>query len=161
MLAYLARDFEAAIAAIDLSLTLNPNSASAYGNSGLVRAWMGEWQTAIDHFHKEARLGPLDPGRGYSATGLCLALLAIGRHEEALAWAYKARLAMPTLLPGLRALVATLVELGRLDEARAAAQRLLVLDPRQTIVIAQQSPHQDPQFRTRFFAALRAAGVPE
>jgi adenylate cyclase len=161
-LAYLVRDFEAAIAAIDLSLMLNPNSASAYGNSGLIRAWMGEWHTAIEHFQKEVRLSPLDPGRGYSATGLCCALLATGRPEEALTWAYKARQAMPTFLGGLRALIVALVELGRLEEARAAAQRLLVLDPKQTVtVIAQQSPYQDSYFREKYHRAMRRAGIPE
>ncbi len=55
-----------------------------------------------------------------------------------------------------------LVELGRLEEARAVGQRLLALDPKYTVAVAaRQSPQQDPQYRERFFAALRAAGIPE
>ena len=69
---------------------------------------------------------------------------------------------MPTWLGGLRALIMALVELGRLEEARAVGQRLLALDPKQTVTVAaRQNPQQDPQFRERFFAALRAAGIPE
>ena len=51
-LAYLARDFEAALAAIDRALMLNPNSAIAYGNSGLIRMWVGDWRMSIDHFQE-------------------------------------------------------------------------------------------------------------
>ena len=161
-LAYLVRDFEAAIAAIDRALMLNPNSALAYGNSGLIRAWTGDWHTSIDHFQREIRLSPLDPGRGYTAVGLCCALLATGRPEEALAWAHKACQAMPTFLGGLRALIVALVELGRFDEARAVGQRLLALDPKQTVtVIAQQNAYQDPLFREKYHRAMRTAGIPE
>jgi adenylate cyclase len=64
---------------------------------------------------------------------------------------------------GLRPLIMALVELGRLEEARAVGQRLLAFDPKYTIAIAaaRHSSQQDPQFRERFFAALRAAGIPE
>ena len=82
-LGYLARDFEAALAAIDRALILNPNSANACGNSGLIRMWVSDWRTSIDHFQKAIRLSPLDPGVGFSASGLCLALLLAGRPEEA------------------------------------------------------------------------------
>jgi adenylate cyclase len=161
-LAYLARDFEAALAAIDRSLMLNPSSALAYGNSGMIRSWVGDWRTAVDHIHKDIRLSPLDPGMGFTATGLCFALLAAGRSEEALPWGHKAIRIMPTYLGGLRALIVALVELGRLEEARAVGQRLLALDPKQTVsVIAKQSPFQDSHFRERFFGAMRTAGIPE
>ena len=99
---------------------------------------------------------------GWFAAELSGALLVAGRPEEALPWARKAAQEMPTWMGGLRPLMA-LVELGRLEEARAVGQRLLAFDPKYTIAIAaaRHSPQQDPQFRERFFAALRAAGIPE
>ena len=161
-LALMARDFEAALAASDRALMLNPNSANACGNSGLIRMWRGEWRTSINHFQKAIRLSPLDPGMGYDAMGLCFALAGAGRPEEALPWGYTALQEMPRYLGVLQALILALVELGRLEEARAFGQRLLALDPKQTVsVIAQQVPFQDPHFRERLFGAMRTAGIPE
>ena len=162
-LAYLAHDFEPALAAIDRALTLNPNSATAYEHSGWIRLMVSDWRTSIDHFQKAMRLSPLDPAMGWFAAGLSWALLVAGRPEEALPWARKAAQEMPTWMGGLRPLIMALVELGRLEEARAVGQRLLAFDPKYTIAIAaaRHSSQQDPQFRERFFAALRAAGIPE
>jgi adenylate cyclase len=162
-LAFLARDFDAALSAIDRALTLNPNSAPAYENSGWIRFFVSDWRTSVDHFQKAMRLSPLDPaGMGYFASGLSWALLVGNRPEEALPWAQKAVQDMPTWMGGLRPLIMALVELGRLEEARAVGQRLLALDPKQTVTVAARaSAQQDPQFRERFFAALRAAGIPE
>jgi adenylate cyclase len=98
---------------------------------------------------------------GYSV-GHSLALLGAGRPEEALPWARKAVQELPNFLAGLRALIVTLVELGRVEEARVVGQRLLAQDPKQTVTVAdRQIPHQDRQFRERLFAALRTAGIPE
>jgi len=158
----LARDFEVALAANDRALTLNPNSATAYGNGGLIRLWMGDWRTAIDYINKDMRLSPLDPGRGFAATAMCNALLHGNRPEEALGWAHKGLHEMPTLLPALRGLIVALVELDRLDEAREVALRLLAVDSKQTVtLIAQQIPFRDPTFREKYFRAMRAAGIPE
>ncbi|ANY83512.1 adenylate cyclase (plasmid) [Microvirga ossetica] len=162
-LAYLAHDFEPALAAIDRALTLNPNSATAYEHSGWIRLIVSDWRTSIDHFQKVMRLSPLDPAMGWFVAGLSWALLVAGRPEEALPWARKAAQEMPTWMGGLRPLIMALVELGRLEEARAVGQRMLAFDPKYTIAIAaaRHSSQQDPQFRERFFAALRAAGIPE
>jgi adenylate cyclase len=161
-LAYQGRDFEAALAAVDRALMLNPNSAQNYGNSGLIRASVGDWRTSIDHFQKAIRLSPLDPGMGHNAMGLCFALVGAGRADEALPWGYKALQEMPKYLTALRALILALVELGRLEEAQAIGQRLLALDPEQTVsVMAQRSAFQDPHFRERLFRAMRTAGIPE
>ena len=135
-LAYLAHDFEPALAAIDRALTLNPNSATAYEHSGWIRLIMSDWRTSIDHFQKAMRLSPLDPAMGWFAAGLSWALLVAGRPEEALPWARKAAQEMPTWMGGLRPLIMALAELGRLEEARAVGQRLLAFDPKYTIAIA-------------------------
>jgi hypothetical protein len=80
----------------------------------------------------------------------------VGRHAS------KVFQEMPTWRGHLRDFIMALVELGRLAEARAAGQRLLALDPKHTVTIAARaSPQQDPQFRQRYFAALRAVGISE
>jgi adenylate cyclase len=161
-LANLAGDFEAALAANDRALMLNPNSATAYGNGGLIRLWMGDWHTAIELVQSDMRLNPLDPGRGFTATAMCIALLHGNRPQEALEWAHRGLREMPTLLPALRGLIVALVELGRLDEAQEIGRRLLAVDPTQTVtLIAHQVPFRDSAFREKYFRSMRAAGIAE
>ena len=162
VLAYLARDYEVALAATDRALLLDPNSAVAYRNSAWVRMWVGDWQVSVDHFKKAIRLNPLDPTMYGIETGLCFALLVGGRPDEALPWVQKALQEKPTYGAALRGLIIALVELGRLEEARVVGQRLLAQDPKQTVTLAhRQHALRDPQFRERLFAALRTAGIPE
>ena len=50
---------------------------------------------------------------------------------------------------------------GRMDEARAAVQNLLKLDPTLTVrSFLQQYPGRDTAHAARFAAALGSAGVP-
>ncbi|MBM1169631.1 adenylate/guanylate cyclase domain-containing protein [Microvirga arabica] len=162
VLAYLARDYEVALAATDRALLLDPNSVVAYRNSAWVRMWAGDWRVSVDHFKKAIRLNPLDPSMHGIETGLCFALLVGGRPDEALPWAQKALQEKPAYGAALRGLIMAFVELGRVEEARVVGQRLLAQDPKQTVTLAdRQHAQRDPQFRERLFAALRTAGIPE
>jgi adenylate cyclase len=161
-LAYLGRDFEAALTAMDRALALNVNSAQAYGGSGWIRYYVGDWNTSIDHFQKAIRLSPLDLDMSWFASGLCWALLGAGRAEEALTWANRAVLERPTVITALRSLIVALVALDRLPEARVVVQRLLALDPNQTVsVMRRTSPQQNQAFLERYLEAMRAVGIPE
>jgi adenylate cyclase len=161
-LAYLGRDFEAALTAMDRALALNVNSAQAYGGSGWIRYYVGDWNTSIDHFQKAIRLSPLDLDMSWFASGLCWALLGAGRAEEALTWAIRAVQERPTVITALRSLIVALVALDRLPEARVVVQKLLALDPNQTVsVMRRTSPQQDPAFLEKYLGAMRAVGIPE
>jgi adenylate cyclase len=161
-LAYLGRDFEAALTAMDRALSLNVNSAQAYGSSGWIRYYVGDWNTSIDHFQKAIRLSPLDLDMTWFASGLCWALLGAGRAEEALTWANRAVQERPTVITALRSLIIALVALDRLPEARVVVQKLLALDPNQTVAVMRRtSPQQDPVFLEKYLGAMRAVGIPE
>jgi adenylate cyclase len=49
-LALVVRDLDAAVAAVDRALVLNPNLAAAWYSSGWVRNWLGQSDLAIEHF---------------------------------------------------------------------------------------------------------------
>ncbi|WP_460449094.1 adenylate/guanylate cyclase domain-containing protein [Alsobacter sp. SYSU BS001988] len=162
VLAYLAHDYEVALAATDRALLLDPNGAAALRNSAWVRMWVGDWRVSVDHFKKAIRLNPLDPTMSGMETGLCFAYLVGACPEQAMRWARKALQTTPTYGAALRGLIIALVELGRGDEAVVVGQKLLTQDPKQTVTLAQrQHAQRDPQFRERIFAALRAVGIPE
>ena len=59
-------------------------------------------------------------------------------------------------------MIGALVGLGRLDEARAAARRLMEAFPTYTLALQKQiNPWRDEAFGERYIEALRVAGVPE
>jgi len=58
--------------------------------------------------------------------------------------------------------IGALVGLSRLDEARAAARRLMEAFPTYTVSLQKQiNPWRDQAFCERYLEALRIAGVPE
>ena len=61
-----------------------------------------------------------------------------------------------------RVVIGALVGLNRLDEARAAARRLMEAFPTFTLTLQRQiNPWRDKMFADRYVEALGIAGVPE
>ncbi|WP_245456444.1 adenylate/guanylate cyclase domain-containing protein [Mesorhizobium sp. M2A.F.Ca.ET.043.05.1.1] len=162
VIAYSAKDYEMALATIERSLRLNPNSAQGHTSCGWVNAHSGRPLVAIDHFHRAMRLSPVDPEKGIALSGIGMSYLMLERYEEALAWGERALHEMPNYGSSHRVVIMALVKLNRLDEARAAAQRLMEAFPTYTLTLQRQiNPWQDKVFGERYVEALGAAGVPE
>ncbi len=162
VLAYSAKDYERALNAIDRSLQLNPNSAQGYTGSGWVNTHAGRPLIAIDHFHRAIRLSPLDPEKGIALSGIGMSYLMLQRFDEALQWGESALREMPNYGSSHRVLIAALVGLDRLDEAQAAAQRLIAAFPNYTLTLQRRiNPWRDEAFAERYVEALRVSGIPE
>jgi adenylate cyclase len=162
VLAYSAKDYERALSAIERSLYLNPNSAQGYTGSGWVNTHSGRPLIAIDHFHKAMRLSPIDPEKGIALSGIGMSYLMLERFDEALHWGEDALREMPNYGSSHRVVVGALVGLNRLDEARAAARRLMDEFPTYTLSLQKQvNPWRDEAFAERYVEALRIAGIPE
>jgi adenylate cyclase len=161
VLAYSARDYETALGAIERSLLLNPNSAQGYTGGGWVNAHASRPLVAIDYFHRAMRLSPVDPEKGIALSGIGMSCLMLERYEEALAWGENALREMPNYGSSHRVVIMALVRLGRLDEARAAADRLMAAFPTYTLGLQRQiNPWRDEAFGERYIEALGIAGVP-
>jgi adenylate cyclase len=161
-LSYLGLRHEEALHAIDRALTLNTNSARTLLAAGWVRGYVGDAAIAIEHFQRAMRLSPLDPAMAYVLAGLGYAYLIAGKYEDALSAGLKSLLENPRWTPSHRLVVVCLVQLGRLDEARVAANRIMELRPETTIsAIRLQIAYKDQAFKERYISALRVAGIPE
>ena len=158
-LGYLAHDWDASIALLDRSLALNPNSASGYCFSAWGRCYIGDYETAIRHFHIAMRLSPVDRTIFLFYSGLALALCLSGQHEEAIAWAQKAIQEEPSWTTSYRVRASSLAQLGRLEEAKAAMRRQLELQPNYTIAITARVYRPSPAVE-RYLEGLRLAGGP-
>ena len=109
------------------------------------------------------RLSPLDPlSRGFTG-GLAVAHLIAGRYQEALEWADRSWAAQLDYRPALRAKVASLAQLGRIDEARDWLQQLVELQPGLTItrLEAYAGALFSPEMLAVYIDGFRKAGLLE
>jgi adenylate cyclase len=84
------------------------------------------------------------------------------QYEEALTWGGRALLEMPNYGSSHRVVICALVRLDRMEEAKAAAQRLMETFPTFTLTLQRQiNPWRDKVFGERYVEALGLAGVPE
>ena len=154
--------YDEAQRAIDRALSLSPNLFMVRYAAGLIRTFVGEGDAAIEHFTCAMRLSPLDPGMSALIVGTGIAHLVSGRYDEALAAAQRAVQESPNFASGHRLMLIALGYLGRIEEAKLAAQRMLELAPEITVSRSQSvSPFKDPEFRKRSAEIYRAAGVPK
>jgi len=131
--AFLGQDLDGAMALIDRSLAINRNSAGAWRVSGLLRCYTGDPESAIEHAEHALRLSPRDPMAWTFHSVLATAHMQAKRYEDAVSWATKAIRENSNSSTPYRTLAASCVHLGRLDEGRAAMQRVLELEPGLTL----------------------------
>ena len=129
----LERNYDTALEALDGSLALSPSSALAFGFSSIIRAWMGEYTTAIEHAGIGIRLSPYDPLIYLPCVGLAYAHFFAGNFVEAASAANRASAANPRFSVPRYLHAAALARLGRIDEAKSMAAVLLELQPGFTI----------------------------
>ena len=162
VIAVAAHDYETAFTAFDRSFALSNSSALALGFSSIVRAWKGDDAMAVEQAHFALRLSPSDPLIYLPYVSLAYAHFAARRFEEAAAAASRASQSNPRFSPPYMLHTAALAELGRSDDAKAMAQRLLELEPGITISTAIRSArYANPENIAALRSALRKAGMPE
>jgi adenylate cyclase len=160
--ALVEQDFEAAIALIDRSLSINANSTRAWSASGIVRNMIGDPQTAIEHAERAIRLSPLDPSMWVPYGILATAHMQQQRYQDAAAWARKSVRQHAFNAPAYHVLAACSAHLERLDNAQTAIARLLELDPDLTISrLKAIYPISGYKNLDGFLDGLRKAGLPE
>ena len=122
-------DRAAAFAALEAALAVSPSSALTYILGSVIFALSGEAERAIDWAERGLRLSPLDPWRSSALLALSVANFHRGRYEEAATAGRKSVQSSPGFSIPHVALAASLAKLGRIEEARAAAARVLELQP--------------------------------
>jgi TolB-like protein len=159
---FLLGDLDSGAAFVDRALLLNPNLATAWVFSGLLRFYRGEPDVAIEHLARAMRLSPLDPTSYQMQVGTGFAHLFAGRFDDASSWAERAFREAPNYLPAAAVTAASHALAGRLEEARQAMSRLRQIDPVLRICnLDQWFPIRRPEDFTRWADGLRKAGLPE
>jgi len=153
------------IAECERALALDRNLADAHGFIGLAKFFLGRSEETEAHIHEALRLSPRDNNayRWFMFAGL--AKLFLGADVEAAAWLRRSIEANRNHPVTHCYLAAALALLGSLDEARAAAQAGLVLNPTFTLRRYRARVASDSMAylagRERVYEGMRIAGVPE
>ena len=153
--------YDDALQAIGRATSLSPNLfIVAYAN-GVLRACTGDAETAITHLERAIRLSPRDPGVSALLSAIASSHAACGHYREGLEAADRAVRENPQFASAHRVRAALLGLLGRHDEAKQAARRLVELAPDFTVArYLSVVPIQDAKLRKQIGMLLRAAGVP-
>jgi adenylate cyclase len=160
--AYLGGDVAAGRMALDRAMILNPNSARVLTASGWLHMYAAQWETARDEFRRALRLSPLDPEIYFGLVGLGTSLMELGQGEEAVQHLRRALSTRHGDQFGWSHLIHCLVQLGRIDEAREEARKLMDQRPRITLAFFREDmKHWPAAYQERRLVALRAAGFPE
>jgi TolB-like protein/class 3 adenylate cyclase len=155
---YFGEDISAAIALSDRALAANPGFAYAWFYSGALRLFAGQFDIAIEHVEKSLRLNPLDR-IGAPLTVIGAAHFFKREFEIALAKLHASIQERPGFAVSYRLLAACYAHMGRLEEARAALERLRALTP---VIAPPVLPFRNPEDRELLFSGLRlAAGEAE
>jgi tetratricopeptide (TPR) repeat protein len=118
-------EVEQALAAGERALALNPNNADVLAEFGMRLAWTGRWERGLALIHEAIARNPAHPGWYHTAPAL--GLYQQGRYAEALEEAIQ--IDAPGWVHNYTVLAMIYGQLGQEEEARAAARRLLELDP--------------------------------
>jgi len=162
VLGYVGGNVGAGIAMIDRALALNPNLATAWSASGLLRIYLGDRDTAIEHAARAMRLSPLDPLTFFMHHTTGMGHFYSGRYDEAWRLAETACRERPNFLPSIRLAAASNALAGRVDEARGFIVRALQLDSDLHILNLKNriGPFR-PEDSAKLIEGLRKAGLPE
>jgi tetratricopeptide (TPR) repeat protein len=149
------------LTAFEAALAVSPSTALTYILGSVILGWTGEAERAIEWGERAKRLSPFDPWAFAAFHSFTLGHFQRGRFEEAARAAYRLVLSKPAHSISYMLLAAPLAKLGRPEEAKAAAARVLQLQP------AFRYSHQfsgvdcAPSLAASLSEALRDTGLPE
>jgi len=159
--AYLMKDYDTAVEYLDRALAAGPNCALAWTMSSATCGYLDQGAIAVLRAEHGLRLSPRDSHVFVHEHFLSQAHYINGNYDEAIAWARKAAQHNARLTSNLRVLAASLVAVGKTDEATEVARRLLALEPLFGLrSFAARTPLRGA-VRDTFVDRLRAAGLPD
>jgi TolB-like protein/class 3 adenylate cyclase/Flp pilus assembly protein TadD len=153
------------IAESERALALDRNMAWVHANIGLAKFLIGRSAETEAHVSEALRLSPRDPRAPMFMFNVGVAKLWDAADAEAVVWLRRSVEINRNWPIAHFQLAAALAHLGKLDEARAAAQAGLALLPAFTVRrYRANAPSSHPAYlagRERIYEGMRLAGIPE
>ena len=159
--AYLFHDVRSALSLHARAIELNPNLPVAWTMSSLSKIYSGDHIAGMRHAQMAQSLSPRDPHIFFVEHALMLAHFFRRQLDEANSVAEAVLERQPDHASALKARLAILGHLGRLDEASIDLKRLQTIEPDVTIKLMASRPPFRPDDLAYYSDGLRRAGVPE
>ena len=159
--AVLFRDYRAAMELFNRALEVAPGNAMAWTLSSGVYSYVGQAKSAIERAEVGMRLSPVDTQSFFYLIFLTLAHYVGENYEEAIIWGRKSTRLSDRLCSNLRFLIASLVAVDKLDEARHFANILLEISPRFRLSAYSKWCPLQSDLRRALINRLHRAGLPE
>ena len=122
-------DASTALKFFDRALTLSNSNIFALTGSAVMLAWMGNAERAIERATQSLRFSPFDPLNFRAHSSMSIAHFYSGRYAEAADEARTSIGSNPAFSIPRAVLAASLLKLGRVDEAKLAARLVLDCEP--------------------------------
>ena len=147
------------IRALTRSIELSPNFALGHYNLSFVHSIVGDAHAAITAADYSRHLSPFDPMLYGMLATRAMALVRLGRFEEAASWAVKAA-ARPNAFPHIHAIAACCLALaGSLEHARAHVAAVRHTSPHYRLADFFTAFPFDPDGQTLFRKGARLIGL--
>jgi TolB-like protein len=161
-LAFLAHEFDDAVAFMDRGLTVNPNFALGWMLSAWLRVWRGEPDLALEHVARAMRLSPLDPSMYGMHGAMAYAHFIAGRYDLASSCADRIMRDNPIFLLANCISAASNALAGRTEPAQKAMARALACNPDlRASNLGDLTPFRRAEDLSALAKGLRKAGLPE
>jgi TolB-like protein/Flp pilus assembly protein TadD len=154
------RRHDEAVAAGEKAITLGPSSATAFHMAGMYHGYAGNFQKAALYEEQAQRLSPI--GLNVSMVDEARARFHLGDFAAARDTALRVLKEKPRWLTAQTTLIAALWNLGREDEARVIARKLLAGHPDFSVSRWSRGlPYRRQEDLDTLLNPLRRAGLPE
>jgi adenylate cyclase len=161
VLAALTRDADAALAAVDRALLINPRSAFVLSFCSITRCLCGAYDKAVEDGESALRLSPFDPLIYHANEALAWAYLMTGLNRDAVIHARQAVGRNPTCVVAHSALAIVAARTGADLEAAAAVRAAIDAVPEFRTRSLQRIRFADAAVIRPDLALLQAAGLPD
>jgi TolB-like protein len=159
--AVLFRDYRNSMGLFERALEVAPGNAMAWTLSSGVYSYTGQPKSAVERAERGMRLSPVDKQSSFYLLFLALAHYVEGTYDEAIIWGHKSAALNPRICSNLRWLIASLVAVGKMDEARHFAQALLEVNPAFRLSTYEKWCPLRTDLRKELLGRLQSAGLPE
>lgn len=154
--------FERALGFAKRALRLNPGYAPAHSVLGNAFYRDGQYEASVAEFETGLSLSPNNPDNYQSATLLGFCHYCLRNFDAALSWADEALRMAPTFSQSYSLRAASLAQLGRIDEAKAAVDKYQEAVPDTTASrVARSNRLRNQQDMEHFRQGLIKAGMSE
>ncbi len=161
VIAYDEHDTATALKLFDRALELSNSNAFALGFNAVILAYMGRVDLAFERAQQALRLSPFDSDNFRPNQALAIVHFLNRRYMEALDAARSAIRSNPRFSVCYAVMAAALLRIGRVADAKAAARKVLEIQPTFTIRGQLRTHELEPAVFKPFVVAWREIGLPE